>query len=193
MGPAHLLATVSTLEALIQQYGYVAIVFGTFLEGETILLLGGFAAARDLLRIEWVIVAAFIGAVAGDQTWFQIGRHGGKSAIDRRPAWKSKAERVQTLLAKWEIPLLLGFRFLYGLRNPIPFVVGAVGYPPWRFLCLNVIGAAIWATVVAMLGYLFGETLERLASDIHRAEQIAAVAIVAIGVGAWLYFRRRHA
>ena len=181
-----------SLTELVQQYGYFAVAIGTFFEGETILLLGGFAAAREYLRIELVIVAAFLGAIAGDQTWFQIGRHGGARAIARRPGWQAKAERIQQLLARWEIPLLLGFRFLYGLRNPIPFVVGAVGYSPWRFLAFNVVGAAVWATAVGLLGYVFGETIEHLADDIHRAEQIAAVAILLIGVGVWIVVRLRH-
>jgi len=182
---------VPSLTELIQHYGYFAVALGTFFEGETILLLGGFAAARDYLRIELVILAAFVGAIAGDQTWFQIGRHGGARAIARRPAWQAKATRIQELLARWEVPLLLGFRFLYGLRNPIPFVVGAVGYSPWRFLAFNAIGAVVWATTVGLLGYVFGETLERVADDIHRAEQIAAVAIVLIGIGIWVGLRIR--
>lgn len=180
-----------SLTDLIQQYGYLAIGLGTFFEGETVLLLGGFAAARDYLRLELVILAAFLGAVAGDQTWFQIGRHGGSAAIAKRPKWQAQATRVKGLLDRWEIPLLIGFRFLYGLRNPIPFVVGAVGYSPWRFLTLNVCGAVIWATAIGLLGYVFGEALERVADDLKRAEQIGALTIVAIGIAAWILLRVR--
>lgn len=36
-----------SLEELISTYGYAAGGIGTFLEGETILILGGFAAHRD--------------------------------------------------------------------------------------------------------------------------------------------------
>lgn len=180
-----------SLADLIQQYGYLAVAVGTFFEGETVLLLGGIAAARDYLRIEYVILAAFLGAILGDQTWFQIGRHGGAAAIARRPHWQQKAERIKCLLHRWEVPLLLGFRFLYGLRNPIPFVVGAVGYSPWRFLLLNVCGAAVWATAVGLLGYLFGASLERISHDIEQAEKLAALGIVVLGVVVWVLLRIR--
>ena len=35
-----------TIESLVDAYGYLAVLVGTFIEGETILVLGGFAAAR---------------------------------------------------------------------------------------------------------------------------------------------------
>jgi len=48
-----------TLESVIDTYGYVAVLIGTCLEGETILVLGG----RGYLALPWVIVAAFFIAI----------------------------------------------------------------------------------------------------------------------------------
>jgi len=59
------------LDRLIDTYGYWAILVGTLLEGETILLLGGFAAYQGYLALPWVILAAFIGAFCGDQLFFR--------------------------------------------------------------------------------------------------------------------------
>jgi membrane protein DedA with SNARE-associated domain len=42
------------LQALIAKYGYLAILIGTFFEGETILVLGGFAAHRGYLMLAGV-------------------------------------------------------------------------------------------------------------------------------------------
>jgi membrane protein DedA with SNARE-associated domain len=38
-----------TLESLVDAYGYVAVLVGTFLEGETIFVSGGFAAHRGYI------------------------------------------------------------------------------------------------------------------------------------------------
>ena len=51
-----------TIAHLIDQFGYWAILAGTFLEGETILVLAGFAAHQGYLRLDLVILAAFIGS-----------------------------------------------------------------------------------------------------------------------------------
>ncbi|MBW2474086.1 MAG: hypothetical protein JRE56_05770 [Deltaproteobacteria bacterium] len=54
------------MESYIEHFGYLAILIGTFLEGETILILGGFAAHRGYLDLSLVIISAFIGTVFGD-------------------------------------------------------------------------------------------------------------------------------
>ena len=62
-----------TIEYLIQTYGYVAILVGTFLEGETVLVLGGLAAHQGYLQLPGVMLAAFAGTLIGDQLFFFLG------------------------------------------------------------------------------------------------------------------------
>jgi membrane protein DedA with SNARE-associated domain len=59
-----------TPENVIIQFGYPAILVGTFLEGETILVIAGMAAHRGYLDLPVVIGAAFIGTLFGDQLFF---------------------------------------------------------------------------------------------------------------------------
>ena len=47
--------------------------------------------------------------------------------------------------------MILGFRFVYGLRTVTPFVLGAAGTRPGRFLALNALGAAAWSVAVGLL------------------------------------------
>jgi membrane protein DedA with SNARE-associated domain len=158
------------MEDLVSTYGYMAIVIGTFLEGETILIIGGFAAHRGYLELPWVMVSAFFGTLFGDQLYFYIGWTKGRKLIDKRPVWKAKSNKVFALLNKHQLLLILGFRFLYGLRTVTPFILGVSKIPPLRFLILNVIGASIWAVIVGFLGYVFGHTLETLLGDIRHFE-----------------------
>lgn len=55
------------LKHLIASYGYFAILIGTFLEGETILVLAGLAAHQGYLDLTGVIFGAFAGSLCGDQ------------------------------------------------------------------------------------------------------------------------------
>ena len=63
-----------TLESMINTHGYWAVLVGTFFEGETVLLLGGFAASQGYLVLRWVIVVAFFGTLCADQLFFFLGR-----------------------------------------------------------------------------------------------------------------------
>src|ERR1041384_3591968 len=60
----------SPMDDLIGQIGYVAILIGTFLEGESVLALGGVAAAYGYLTFWKVIAVGATGAFLGDQCCF---------------------------------------------------------------------------------------------------------------------------
>jgi membrane protein DedA with SNARE-associated domain len=182
-----------TLESLVDAYGYLAVLVGTFIEGETILVLGGFAAARGYLGLPWVILAAFIGSLCGDQLFFFLGRWHGKAILSKRPTWNVRVNKAQKLLERFRIPLILAFRFLYGLRTVAPFVIGMSSVPTVEFIFLNAAGALVWAAAVGTGGYLFGSALEILIGNIKHYEIQILGAIAAIGVLIWvIYFYRRR-
>jgi len=186
------------LSEFIKNYGYIALFVGTFLEGETILVLGGLAAAADHLNIYWVMVVAFCGSLAGDQTVFCIGRFLGTRLLGwltaHRPLLQARVDKVHRLMERHHIMLLLGFRFLYGLRNIIPLVIGSSGVKTIRFIFLNVIGAAVWAVTVATGGYLFGKALELFLEKAKWYQGMVLLGVAAIAVLVWivrhLYLRR---
>lgn len=183
-----------SLALLVQQYGYIVVAIGTFFEGETVLVLGGLAAQLGYLELPWVIVSAFGGTVCGDQLYFFIGRHHGRAMLAKRPHWQRRAQRIFRILHRHQNLLLLGFRFLYGLRTITPFVVGMSEVSTMRFVLLNILSAAVWAIAVGVLGYVFGSAIETVLGDIKHYEvaillSVAAAAAAAWGVSTW---RRRR-
>jgi membrane protein DedA with SNARE-associated domain len=181
------------MENFIASYGYAAIVVGTFLEGETILVIGGFLAHRGYLGLPGVIAAAFAGTLAGDQLFFLFGRVGGMAALARHSGWEHRAARVRRLLQAHETAVILGFRFLYGIRTVTPFLLGASGVSPARFVPLNAVGGALWALCIGLLGYLLGHTLEVLLVELKRYEMFILGAIAVVGAIVWLWSRRKEA
>lgn len=191
--------SIEFFKELIAQYGYIALFIGTFLEGETILLLAGFAAqSPDFnLDIRLVILAAFCGSLAGDQTAFFIGRHFGRKLVERSEKWRKRADKVHAMLTKYHEVLILSFRFFYGLRNLTPFVLGTADITVLKFFILNAIGAAIWAVSFALVGYVFGSLLEnvltRVIDNVHHVELaiLGVAALIALGVWLRKALRRR--
>jgi membrane protein DedA with SNARE-associated domain len=174
-----------SLEHLIDAYGYLAVLLGTFLEGETTLILGGIAAKLGYLQLPWVIACGFAGSLIGDQLAFFLGRWRGQSLLQRHPAWQLRAARVGDILERHRIPVILGFRFLYGLRNLTPFVLGMSRAPVAQFALLNVIGAGLWAGGIAVLGYFLGHAADWLLGDIRRYELELLAAVAILGVLFW--------
>lgn len=176
-----------TLQQLIDNYGYLAILIGTFLEGETILILGGIAAKLGYLELPWVIVCGFAGTLIGDQLFFFLGRYRGKEFLRRHPSWQARAEKVDSILQRHRLLIILGFRFLYGLRTVTPFVIGMSRIPILMFMLLNLVSALLWSVVIGTLGYAFGHALELVLGNLRHYEIGILTTVITIGAVIWLW------
>lgn len=180
------------LSNLIQNYGYFAILAGSFLEGETILVLGGLAAHLGYLELPWVIACAFAGSSIGDQLYFLLGRFRGQALLDAHPKWQRKVDRAFDLIHRHQNLIILSCRFLYGMRIVTPFVLGMSRVAIVRFVSLNLLGAAAWASAIATLGYLFGHAMEAILGQIKRYEAAVMLSVVVVGLTLWVISMRRN-
>ena len=171
-----------SLMQLLSDYGYAAVFVGSLLEGETILVLAGFAAQQGYLSLPAIVGIAFVGGTLGDQVFYWLGRTAGRPLLNRLPHAATRARRVNELLLRFDAPLIVGIRFMYGLRILGPIVIGMSDVPPWRFAAFNIIGAAVWAPLVAGVGYGFGQTLERYMPDFNRFEESALLGIICVAI-----------
>jgi membrane protein DedA with SNARE-associated domain len=173
-----------SLETFFGTYGYPALLVGTFFEGETFLVLAGFAASMGYLEIPWVILVAFAGTLSGDQVFFYLGRRQSalvQSFLAHYPAWQNRVERVQRIIERYQTALVFIFHFLYGLRIAFLLVIGLSRIPAGRFLVLNFLSALVWAAVVGSVGYLFGSALAMIIGDLKGLESYILAGIALIG------------
>lgn len=190
----HLAATVAwwppDWPALIAAHGYWLLALGALLEGETLLLLAGWAAHQGLLSLPLVVLVAATAGFTGDMLFFWLGRTHGPALKQRYPALARRAADVDRLIARHHEWLIVGVRFAYGLRVVGPVLIGAAGITPLRFAAFNALGAALWAMLVSAAGWLFGHAIERLFGAAQRFE-LALLAALLAGVAAWWWHRRR--
>jgi membrane protein DedA with SNARE-associated domain len=113
--------------------------------------------------------------------------------LSRRPAWKQKAEKVHKMMNRFQTPMILSFRFLYGLRTVAPFVIGMSSVSVKKFILLNAAGALVWAAAVASGGYFFGRALAVLIGKLKSYEIyiMGSVAMVGVLIRIFHFYRRR--
>jgi membrane protein DedA with SNARE-associated domain len=174
------------ISGLIQDYGYLAVFFGTLLEGETVLLIAGFAARRGYLVLQYVIAIGVVAAFLGNQVFFVIGRMSGDRLLTRFPKLAPQAARTTELLQRYDLPLIVLLRFLIGFRIAALVAIGMTPYPWYRFALLDLIGAVVWVGFLTGLGYALGYALALVLADLKMYEGAIIAALVALGAGWWV-------
>ena len=180
------------LPDLIQNYGYWAVLGGTLLEAEAVLLVAGFAAHRGYLDLPTVIGVAIVGSFLANQLWFYLGRRHGTRLLARFPKYAAPAARAHELLARYNTPLILGVRFIFGLRTILPFVLGMGTIPMLRFQVLNFGGAVFWSVTIGAGGYLFGHLVEQMLGDLRHYEELLLAFLALGGLVYWWYTIRKR-
>ena len=144
------------MEPFLEQYGYLALMLGTFFEGETAILVASSLIHQGLFDAAPTVISGFAGSFISDWLYYLIGRLNGKYFIDKRPRLKAKLEPVKNLFRKHQLQILFSYRFLYGFRVIIPIVIGMSQVKPVHFLFFSVTGGLVWASTVSAVGYLVG-------------------------------------
>ncbi len=174
---------------LLQTHGYWLLAIGCLLEGETVLVLAGFAAHRGLLDPLSVVGVAATAGFVGDQIFFWLGRRHGAKIVQRWPSIAAQSERVNRLIEHWHEGLIVGVRFAYGLRIAGPILIGMSAVSPGRFAVFNAIGALLWAVIVGGVGWFFGAAAEALLGEIQHIEGVLLGGLAVAAVVFW--FARR--
>ena len=147
------------IESFLDQYGYLALVVGTFLEGETAILVASSLIYHGIFQFPLTVVAAFLGSFISDWIYYLIGRLNGQYFLAKRPKLAARVEPVTRFFNTHKLQILFSYRFLYGFRVIIPLVVGLSGIRPLSYLFYSVVTGLMWATLVSTAGYWVGRLL----------------------------------
>lgn len=130
-----------------------------FFPGETAIVAAAVLAAEGTLDLWLVILAGWLGAVAGDSTAYWIGRRGQGPIRRRVMKWAGQGTVVaaERMVQRQGPALVFIGRFLPGLRIAVNLSCGAgqMRYP--RFLLFNSLGALVWSAQAALLGFFAGK------------------------------------
>lgn len=176
-------------ESLLEQFGYLAVFLGTFLEGEAILVAAGFFASRGYLDIWLVTLVAFLGAYVGHLFWFWLGRAHGVRLLDRFPSMKRHFGKGVRVFERYGAAAIIITQWIYGLRITCAVIIGMSKIGLMKFLFYEALSCAIWAAAITALGYYFGRAIESLLGRVEHIEKYGLLIIVVIAVGFWLYHR----
>lgn len=144
------------MEEFLHHYGYLALSLGTFLEGETAILVASSLVHSGFFEGPYTVIFGFLGSFVSDWLYFIIGRLNGKYFIEQRPKLKMKIQPVQEFFKTHRLQILFSYRFLYGFRIIIPLMIGMSDIKTLHYFGYSVVAGLIWATTVGTVGYFAG-------------------------------------
>jgi membrane protein DedA with SNARE-associated domain len=155
------------LMQFIEKYGYLALFFGSMIEGEMVVLNISAMSFFGKFNFLKVLIITFIGTLFADQLLFFLGRNIGKKILNKLGSYKEKTLFVLQLLKEHEVPFVLSFRFIFGIRILSAFVAGMTTITNTKFYILNTIAAIIWTLTSCTLGYCIGAFSKLIGNNNH--------------------------
>lgn len=192
-----------TIFALVTSYGAAVVFASAYLSCLAIpiptsfimLASGAFIASGDLLFWQ-VYSSAFVGAVAGDQTGFHLGRWGGAPVVDRlarRPSRQKLVNKAQDTVDRHGGLGVFFSTWLFAPLGPwVNFIAGSAKLHWGRFTVWDVLGEAIWVTVYIGLGYFFAANISTVAEVVGDVVGILAALALAGAMVFWLRHAIKH-
>jgi len=166
------------MEHLIRQYGYAALFLGVLLEGEWAVLLACLAVKAGYLKLLGVFGIAFSATYLGTEFAFGIACWAKDVVFRWFPQLERKIDSLSLVSHKFAPMLVIGYRFLYGIRAVVPFGLGISKIPFWQFSGWNLAGALLWTAVVTTAGYFLGTLLMPILKSIQKIEFVLFIIIL---------------
>jgi membrane protein DedA with SNARE-associated domain len=173
----------------VARLGYIGVLLGTFLEGETTILVAGIFAKLGFLQLSKVMACAFVGTFVGDCTFFFLGKYFGRTLIERYEFLRKRTALSNKIIHQYGHHLVFIMRFLAGFRSVILVLLGLANVRTSRFLLTDLVSCLVWSIVVSFIGYSFANVVYIFVRDIAGYERIVIPLVVIPAIAAILLYR----
>jgi len=163
-GSGQLIALIVLFSIIFAETGLLV---GFFLPGDSLLFTAGILSSQGYLNIFILVPVLFVAAVAGDTVGYIFGHKVGRRLYHRKESFlfrKDHLMKAEAFYEKYGGKTIILARFVPLVRTFAPIVAGISQMHYRTFITYNIVGAAIWAVGLPLLGYFLG----KLIPDIDR-------------------------
>ncbi|WP_354108102.1 DedA family protein [Bradyrhizobium sp. S3.12.5] len=174
-------------------------VVGSVIPGSTIILALSALIPGGDLKLQWVLLAAAVGAVLGDGSAYWIGHRQQRKILNTWPMtnYPRVVEESETFFHRFGTWAVFFARFVPPIRAFVPVTAGALGMAPAKFYAVNIPAILVWAPAHVLPGVLAVSAFHQYFGVPHEGHPgkhiwiltVVAVAIV-LGVTVWIIRRR---
>ncbi|WP_456429394.1 DedA family protein [Nitratifractor sp.] len=187
----------------VNAWGYFGIFIAMFLESsffpfpsEVIMIPAGYLAFQGEMNLPLAIATGILGSVTGALFNYWLAYRYGRPFLLRYGRYfflkPENLEKLERFFAQHgEISTFNG-RLIPGVRQYISLPAGLSRMSLGRFSLYTALGAGIWVTVLALLGYFLGAHKEELSRYLHSATILVLIAVAGLSLFYWLRHRAKE-
>ena len=184
----------------VNHWGYLGIFVAMFLESsffpfpsEVIMIPAGYLAFKGDMNIYAAILAGVAGSLAGALFNYLLAAKYGRPFLLKYGKYfflkEQSLDKLESFFAKHgEISTFNG-RLIPGIRQYISMPAGLAKMPLGKFSLYTILGAGIWVSVLALLGYYLGANEEQVSKYLKSATVIVLIFIA--GLSLFYYLRNK--
>lgn len=161
---------------------------GLAVPGSTLVVLAGYLAVHGQGSIRSIILVSSLGAACGDLFAYWLGARLGQRLIHSRWGKKNHRNRMRAeiFLQTHGGKSLFYARFLGPIRGTVPFLAGVTHMRPRFFVTATLINSILWGLAYPGIGYLGGESWQRVSSLSGRFGLVIFFALILTLFRLWL-------
>jgi membrane protein DedA with SNARE-associated domain len=177
----------------VSALGYWGIIAMMFLESsffpfpsEVVIPPAGYLASQGRMSFPWVIACGILGSLLGALFNYYLALWLGRPLVLKiaRPfgLTEEKFARAEEMFRTHGEISTFVCRLLPVIRQYISFPAGLARMNLFRFLLFTGLGASIWVTILAYIGYLVGNNKELIQAYSHKSLTYIVIAVVILTV-----------
>ncbi|MEW2290458.1 DedA family protein [Streptomyces sp. NPDC047841] len=181
-----LLAAFGVLGVGAVMFAETGLLIGFFLPGDSLLFTAGLLCTGTgqhgvKLSLGPLLVAAAVGALAGAQCGYLIGRRAGGVLLARSRSARLRegAERAEELLGRYgHARAVVLARFVPVVRTVLNPLAGALGVPVRVFTVWQIAGGLVWSLGLTLAGYALGSSIPNV--DRYLLPLVALIVVISL-------------
>lgn len=172
------------------RHGSYALLFAALVAGglglplpeDIVLLTGGALAHLGVVQLPLVIGVCMAGVLCGDLLLFHTARKLGPRVYEQR--WirslltPERRERISRLYARYGGRVVFFGRYMSVMRVLVFAMAAVQGMRTRTFVLWDALALSISAPLIIGIGYLFAQSIDRVAAGLGHAEHLLAIAVV---------------
>lgn len=163
---------------------------------ELVMPPAGYLAYQGKMNMALVILCGTVGSLIGAYANYLVSHYLGRPLILKYGKYvlisPEKFERVERFFLKHgEISTFIG-RLLPVVRHLISIPAGLAGMNHLKFSLYTLFGAALWCSILTLIGYAIGENQQLIMQYSKQALMVVLLFSIAL-VAAYVWYHRRNA